>query len=42
MGTPWAVPLAPATLLRMSRRRMPESISALATLPWLLFEPSPG
>ena len=41
-GTPAAVPLAVPTLLRMSRRTMPDSRSALAT-PWLLeLVPSPG
>ena len=39
---PLAVPLAPATLLRMSLRTMPDSISALAMLPLAVFDPSPG
>ncbi|WP_365712012.1 hypothetical protein [Piscinibacter sp.] len=42
IGTPAAVPLAPATLVRMSLRTMPDSVSAL-TMPLLLvLVPSPG
>jgi len=41
-STPAATPVAPAMLLRMSLRTMPESISALATAPFAVFDPSAG
>jgi hypothetical protein len=42
IGTPAATPLAPAMLMRMSLRTMPESSKALAMPLLFEFEPSPG
>ena len=41
LHTIWAK-LAEPTLVRMSLRTMPDSSSALTTLPLALLEPSPG